>query len=169
MDQDLENAVFLIIKFFVGIAIGYVIGMFLFTPVQADTITAETIVKEVHRQSAVYAMDPDLALAVIEVESNFDPNKTGLKGEIGLFQLLPVYFPTAKHDLTTNIKLGILYLRFVKQNCPVKEGLTYVICYNQGLTKKPKHPLKHPYYMKVMSAYEKIKVQNRYNNARRVN
>lgn len=46
----------------------------------------EAIVAEISSQ---YNLDPNLILAVIEVESNFDPQAVSHKGAMGLMQLMP--------------------------------------------------------------------------------
>jgi len=64
-----------------------------------------------------YGIDPDLVLAVMAVESNFNPRALSPKGARGLMQLLPV---TAKRfgvqdiwDPVQNIRGGISYLRWL--------------------------------------------------------
>ena len=63
-------------------------------------------------------LPPQIAVAVIEIESNFNPNARGAAGEVGLMQVMP---PTARllgfsgsleqlKDPETNIALGVAYL-----------------------------------------------------------
>ncbi len=63
-------------------------------------------------------LPPQLAIAVIEIESNFNPNARGAAGEVGLMQVMP---PTARllgfsgsleqlKDPETNIDQGVRYL-----------------------------------------------------------
>lgn len=63
-------------------------------------------------------LPPQIAVAVIEIESNFNPNARGAAGEVGLMQVMP---PTARllgfsgsleqlKDPETNIALGVTYL-----------------------------------------------------------
>src|SRR5262245_1716188 len=63
-------------------------------------------------------LDPALVDAVIKIESDYQPNKIGAAGEIGLMQVLP---STAKFlgfggmdtelaEPTTNVRLGVNYL-----------------------------------------------------------
>ncbi len=63
-----------------------------------------------------------MALAMISVESNFDPNATSKSGAKGLTQIMPIIqkeyadHPSFKrelkevHDISTNVKLGLHYL-----------------------------------------------------------
>lgn len=57
-------------------------------------------------------VDPYIALSIAKLESNFDQNKKGAYGTIGLFQLMP---NTARHlgvdpySMEGNIKGGLLY------------------------------------------------------------
>lgn len=142
----------LIFKFFMGIIIGYTIGLYLFTPVRADTIK-----QSVQYHSRTYNIDPDLVMAIIKVESNFNPKAVGAHGEIGLMQLRKGFFPGAEESVDKNIQLGVAYLSFVQVNCPHKTGLLFVYCYNQGISRKPKHPHLLPYVRKVSRAYKEIK------------
>lgn len=63
-------------------------------------------------------LPPQIAVAVIEIESNFNPNARGAAGEVGLMQVMP---PTARmlgfsgsleqlKNPETNIDLGVQYL-----------------------------------------------------------
>lgn len=71
----------------------------------------------VRRLAPAYAIDPRLALAVIKVESNFDPKAVSPKNASGLMQLIPA---TAERfrvgdvfDPADNIKGGLAYLRWL--------------------------------------------------------
>ena len=72
-------------------------------------------VKDVIAETAVrYGVDPELALAVAYVESQFDPHTRSRKGAVGVMQLLP---STARdmgvnpYTLKGNVEGGIRYLR----------------------------------------------------------
>ncbi len=69
----------------------------------------------IERYARQYRIDPVLVRAVIQVESDFDPNCVSRKGARGLMQLMPA---TAKrygvqriHEPAENIRGGVRYLR----------------------------------------------------------
>jgi soluble lytic murein transglycosylase-like protein len=68
----------------------------------------------IERYSAQYGVDPVLVRAVIQVESDFNPNCVSGKGARGLMQLLPEtarrYGSTRLHDPEENIRAGVAYL-----------------------------------------------------------
>lgn len=136
-----------------------IVGIFLFlSGAEAKGLDYRpAIYVAVQEQARVYKLDPDLVLAVIKAESDFNPYKRGSRGEIGLMQLMPAYFPEAKYEIANNIQYGVAYLSFVRANCPVKDDFEYVICFNQGVSRHPKHPKLHKYYKRVMAAYMRIK------------
>lgn len=58
-------------------------------------------------------VDPAIALAVAQRESNFNQNATGSSGEVGIFQLMPAtaaQLGVNPYDVTGNIDGGIAYL-----------------------------------------------------------
>jgi|GEM_PF-1675201 len=122
-----------------------------------DLLTAIVIAS-----SAQHA-DPYLVAAVVETESKFDSRKVGSLGEIGLMQLRPEYFskshPKSLFNPQFNLDVGIRYLKQVEQSCVHKAALTYLVCYNAGITggSNLRRPTSFPYYLKVRSAYFKLK------------
>ncbi len=81
------------------------------------------VVRYVEHASARFGVDPLLALAVIQVESRFDPTAVSPRGAIGLMQVLPetaaelaprigisIEAEDALFDPETNILLGTYYL-----------------------------------------------------------
>lgn len=89
------------------------------------------------KTSMLHNIDPLIVLSVIKVESNFNVNAVGSKGEIGLMQLNPKSFPdysiSQLQNPETNIKLGINYLKLIKESCKNKYYLNWVDCYNKGV------------------------------------
>ncbi len=99
-------------------------------------------------------LDPSLVLAVIEVESNFNPNAVGsTHGEIGLMQLHPRFFPGATFSVEENIRLGVEYLARLKRLKAATQGCGWFVSYNTGPNAEIKYPTRHPYYRKVSSVY----------------
>jgi soluble lytic murein transglycosylase-like protein len=75
------------------------------------------IVAMVEQLAPTYRLDPELVLAVIEVESNFNPKARSHKHAQGLMQLIP---ETAKrfgvadpYDPDDNVRGGMAYLRWL--------------------------------------------------------
>lgn len=112
-------------------------------------MTAEAILSLIISTSLIEGVDPRVAVAVATVESSLIPTAVGKHGEIGLFQIMPYHGAVERlHDTETNILLGIGLLKNALTKC-ADMGKYAVICYNQGSRRRPKHPEKHPYYLKV--------------------
>lgn len=71
----------------------------------------------IERYAARYDVDPTLVRAVIQVESNFNPNCVSHKGARGLMQLMPGtarrFGVTMIHDAEQNIHGGVRYLAYL--------------------------------------------------------
>ena len=127
----------------------------------------ELILPLVMELSQKHKVDPMLVLAVIQVESNFNPKAVGRShGETGLMQLHPRYFPKT-FDIEQNLSLGIKHLAQKLKQCRTLKQAA-VVCYNVGATrgKMLREPNNHPYVKKVATAYAEI-TQNRGYTARR--
>lgn len=61
----------------------------LITKPTVDPELARTIAQAVHKYSAELTQDPDLVLAIMAVESNFNPDAVSNKGATGLMQIMP--------------------------------------------------------------------------------
>ncbi len=133
----------------------------------------------IHQNSTQYGYSPELLLAVIAVESEFDPRAMGryqsgtLSGAIGIMQ---IKYETAAYMANTlgmgsisrqdlldpeiNMVLGAAYLMtLITQFKSFKHG---ILAYNLGPTKVRlalinKEPLPMRYYEKVLRRYYKIK------------
>jgi soluble lytic murein transglycosylase-like protein len=92
-------------------------------PIGAERSVASThpakgpIADMVRSLAPQYRLDPDLVLAVVEVESNFDPGARSHKNAQGLMQLIPA---TAERfgvadvwDPEQNLRGGMAYLRWL--------------------------------------------------------
>lgn len=107
-----------------------------------------------------YELDPALVMAVIQVESSFNPQAVSHKGAQGLMQIVP---NTATHlglkdpmDPEANVRAGIRYLAQLKK--AFKGDLVMVLAaYNAGPTKVaalgavPDHQETRAYVVKVLA------------------
>jgi soluble lytic murein transglycosylase-like protein len=113
-----------------------------------------------------YRLDPALIEAVIQVESNFDPNAVSKAGATGLMQLMA---PTASHYQVNNrfnpyenIRGGVAHLRDLMDR--YDERLPLVLAaYNAGSTAVtkyrgiPPYPETRRYIQKVMKAHREFR------------
>lgn len=79
--------------------------------------------------------NPDIALAVAKVESNYNPNAIGRRGEVGLYQILPQFSQVPKsslYDVRNNAREGIRQLKYWQGRC----GDKFLACYNGGIDNK---------------------------------
>ncbi len=67
--------------------------------------------------SGTYNVDPDLVAAMVETESQFNPNTTGAIGEIGLLQMRKEYLDRPQHYYhpVLNLSEGIERLSKLKR------------------------------------------------------
>ena len=95
------------------------------------------IVDQIAATANAAGVDPQLAIAVAREESGLNPNPPdGLKGEIGIFQLLPSsfprYTPQQLRDPQTNINVGVGYLAQLLAD--FGDPVAAVAAYNWGPT-----------------------------------
>lgn len=114
---------------------------------RADQAEIKRTIVQVAKQEGI---EPELALAIAQVESQFNAEMVGGLGEIGVFQLRPEFHRVSR-DSRTNIVTGIRYLRTLKRQCK-SYGDAYFVCFNYGQAKRLKYPRLFPYYKKVMLA-----------------
>ena len=102
-----------------------------------------------------YKLDPDLVIAIMEVESECNEERVGKLGERGLFQLRPEFHSHAAGPRDRHVTIAIRYLDYVRARCAPAYGDAWFICFNQGPFKKPStaEPTKTTYYKKVMEKY----------------
>jgi soluble lytic murein transglycosylase-like protein len=157
--------------------IAAVLNDFTHNKLSADVLGSLT--ELVYDNSKTFGYDPFLVLAVIHVESMFDPQALGkyrsgkYSGAFGLMQLkvetakevgarLGITI-TSKEDLFVpeiNIALGVAYL--TKQISKFKSLKLGILAYNQGPgvildNLKYRTPLSIRYYNKVLKSYFKLK------------
>lgn len=89
----------------------------------------------IKRHCERFGVDPILAKAVIQVESNFNPDVVSHKGARGLMQLMPAtarrFGVSSIHDPEENIRGGVEYLSILQRLFP--NNLSHVLAaYNAG-------------------------------------
>ncbi|MFQ5934981.1 MAG: lytic transglycosylase domain-containing protein [Acidiferrobacterales bacterium] len=83
-----------------------------------DAVARVKLLKSVHREAARAALQPELVLAVIEVESNFDRFAISVAGARGLMQVMPLWLSEIGRpednlfDIDTNLRYGCTILRY---------------------------------------------------------
>lgn len=100
----------------------------------------------------------ELATAVIQIESNFNPKTRGSAGEIGLMQIKPAtarlmgYSGRTKglYDPETNIKFGMKYLAMA-QDLGGGPTCNTILKYNAGHGAKRMNPISKRYCGKVLA------------------
>ena len=77
------------------------------------------ILKTVHLQARLAGVDPELVLAVIDVESNFDRFAISTATALGLMQVMPFWVPELGYEdknqlfeIETNVLLGCRILKY---------------------------------------------------------
>jgi soluble lytic murein transglycosylase-like protein len=77
-----------------------------------------TLLHQVHNEASRSQLSPELVLAVIQVESNFDRFAISEAGARGLMQVMPFWLKELGHpddnlfELQTNLRLGCAILRY---------------------------------------------------------
>lgn len=103
-----------------------------------------TILTRVHYEAARVELPPELILALIEVESNFDPYAVSVAGALGLMQVMPFWIDEIGRPddnlikVNTNLRYGCTILKFYldKENGDLRRALGR---YNGSLGKR-KYP-----------------------------
>jgi soluble lytic murein transglycosylase-like protein len=133
----------------------------------APTDEAKRLVRQLHYSQLVskyadeYDVPEELALAVVQIESNFRPTVKGNAGEIGLMQIKPA---TARlmgyrgpdyglYDPETNIRYGMKYLAGAHELGGGKICGT-ILKYNAGHGAKRMNPVSKRYCNRVQAVIE---------------
>ena len=113
-----------------------------------------------------HGIDPDLALAVAKVESQYKMSAKSHAGAVGIMQIIPKWHPEfnaekLRKDPKTNIRAGIKILKKYKESCVHQEGLTWLICYNYGPAnaRKVTKPHEFRYVVDVQKALYEIRAE----------
>lgn len=103
-------------------------------------------------------IDPKLVLAIIEVESGFNPHAESTSSK-GLMQINAGVWKLQEHvlfDSVLNIKHGVkIFKEYLKTQGSIKNGLT---AYNHGPGAVAEGNFDYRYYNKVMKIYNRLKV-----------
>lgn len=115
-----------------------------------------TLLSCIYFYSFLNGVNPLITKAVIAVESSGNSVAVGGKDDSGLMQIRAKYVPETQLQLfnpCTNVKRGTKLLAEAMRRCRHKADLTWINCYNLGVTggSKLKHPKLWPYYKKVVS------------------
>lgn len=148
MTQNEQNQVWFLLFLMGAILLGCIFDA---SAAEPTPKIAHAIVKSARR----YKLDPNLVLAIVEVESNFNVNARGTHGEVGLYQLHPQYHADIPRSVYKQIDYGSRYLSWVRQQCLHRYGDAWIVCYNAGPNCRIIHPLRNPYYIRVMGIYER--------------
>jgi soluble lytic murein transglycosylase-like protein len=76
------------------------------------------ILTRVHQEASIVGLEPELVLAVIDVESNFDRYAVSVAGALGLMQVMPFWRNEIGRpddnliNLDTNLRYGCTILKF---------------------------------------------------------
>ena len=100
-----------------------------------------SLLTRVHQEASRAELPPELVLAVIEVESNFDRYAVSVAGAIGLMQIMPFWLEEIGRPednllhLDTNLRYGCTILKFYmdKENGDLRRALGR---YNGSLGKR---------------------------------
>ena len=125
-----------------------------FYPGEASHMVKKEIQEIINRCSVMFNVNPQLVMAVMKVESGFNPKARSPKGACGLMQLMPLvwrhYNPSSIcrgghppgnpdhgadciYDIEANIRTGVRYLRDLISYYDGEIGLA-LEAYNAGLT-----------------------------------
>ena len=83
-----------------------------------DEKTRLNMLKQIHREATRVKLQPELVLALIEVESHFDSYAISKSGAQGMMQVMPFWLDEIGHPddnlikITTNLRMGCTILKY---------------------------------------------------------
>lgn len=83
-----------------------------------DEKTRLDMLRRIHHEASRVGIHPELVLAVIEIESHFDPYAVSRAGAQGLMQVMPFWLDEIGHpddnliDIATNLRMGCTILKY---------------------------------------------------------
>jgi len=133
-----------------------------------DLELARAIAVETHRQAQLVQRDPNLVLAIMAVESDFNPKATSNVGAVGLMQVMPHWKRVLGvqgdlYDIPTNIRYGLQVLGFYQEMYQDLE--TALTAYNRGPGPVDAALMRgrdgrNGYAAKVIAVYDRLKQLN---------
>ncbi|HHJ35440.1 MAG TPA: lytic transglycosylase domain-containing protein [Gammaproteobacteria bacterium] len=87
-------------------------------PFVKDEKTRLSILKDIHREAKRAGLQPELVLALIEVESHFDSYAISKSGAQGMMQIMPFWLDEIGHaddnliEVKTNLRMGCTILKY---------------------------------------------------------
>jgi len=127
----------------------FIVTLLLFNPALAYM---DTIKSAVNKASNKYNVNPNLIMAIMKVESTFNPLAVGKDGEVGLMQLRPKFHKGVTFGIENNIMMGTRYLMYIKKLKQMNHNEAWFVYYNRGPFSSLDNPKKTLYYKKVMKA-----------------
>jgi soluble lytic murein transglycosylase-like protein len=122
-------------------------------PIVKDDKRRLQLLRQIHYEATRVDLPPELVLAVIEVESRFDPFAISSAGALGLMQVMPFWLKEIGRpednlfDIHTNLRMGCTILRYYLDKS--KGNLTHALArYNGSL-------YSHRYTSKVFRALDR--------------
>ncbi|MBX5480776.1 MAG: transglycosylase SLT domain-containing protein [Myxococcaceae bacterium] len=133
-----------------------------------DPELARRIARSVHQYCTLYHRDPDLALAIMTVESDFNPKAESPAGAVGLMQVMPHWKKVLGiqgdlRDPEVSIQYGLQVLGFYQEM--YKDTELALTAYNRGpgpvdnALVKGRDP-RNGYAPRVLQVYERLKKLN---------
>ena len=130
-----------------------------------DETFARNVARYVHKYAELHEKDPNLVLAIIEVESAFNPRAVSGVGAMGLMQVMPQWKRVLSiqgdlDDPETSIRYGLQVLSFYTEM--YKDLETALTAYNRGpgpvdaALMRGKDP-KNGYPTQVLATYQRLK------------
>lgn len=124
----------------------------------------------IHQSAAKYDFDAALLVAIIEVESGFNPRALSNKGATGLMQVMPntgvLYGVSNLYNPSENLHAGIAHFKHLLNQYQGNLALA-LAAYNAGRTsvvksgqRIPPYPETMLYVARVLARYEQYRTQN---------
>lgn len=148
-NDSMETAKDLLLLIFLVVAICLIASI-------GNAQTKAEVEKTIREMAVDHGIDPDLAVAIAEVESGLNPNAVGQLGELGVFQLRPEFHDVRRGDKRHNVKVAMRYMNQLMKDC-AHYGSAWFVCWNLGPHyKRLKYPTKFPYFVKVQQRMRMI-------------